>query len=214
MNNWYLVFACLLAYLLGSIPSAIWYGEAYFGIDIRKYGSGNAGATNTFRVLGKRAGTIVLLIDVLKGWTATRLASLLFYVDVLEPSQLITFKLLLGFVAILGHLYPVFVNFKGGKGVATSLGMILAIQPLSATVCIGIFLVVLLASNYVSLSSIVAALAFPLLLLFGVFGYASPLLIGFGFVLFAVVAYTHHKNIARLWNGSESRVYLFKKSRK
>ncbi|TAE41390.1 MAG: glycerol-3-phosphate 1-O-acyltransferase [Runella slithyformis] len=214
MNNWYLVLACLLAYLLGSIPSAIWYGEAYFGIDVRKYGSGNAGATNTFRVLGKRAGTIVLLIDVLKGWTATRLASLLFYVDIIEPSQLIGLKLLLGFVAILGHLYPVFVNFKGGKGVATSLGMILAIQPLSATVCIGIFLLVLLASNYVSLSSIVAALAFPLLLLFGVFGHASPLLIGFGFVLFAVVAYTHQKNITRLWNGSESRVYLFKKSRK
>jgi acyl phosphate:glycerol-3-phosphate acyltransferase len=214
MNNWYLVLACLLAYLLGSIPSAIWYGEAYFGIDVRKYGSGNAGATNTFRVLGKRAGTIVLLIDVLKGWTATRLASLLFYVDIIEPSQLIGLKLLLGFVAILGHLYPVFVNFKGGKGVATSLGMILAIQPLSATVCIGIFLLVLLASNYVSLSSIVAALAFPLLLLFGVFGHASPLLIGFGFVLFAVVAYTHQKNIARLLNGSESRVYLFKKSRK
>ena len=214
MNNWYLIIAFFVAYLLGSIPSAIWYGEAYFGIDIRKYGSGNAGATNTFRVLGKRAGTIVLLIDVLKGWTATRLASLLFYVDVLESPQLQVFKLALGSVAILGHLYPVFVNFKGGKGVATSLGMVLAIQPLIAAVCIGIFLLVLLASNYVSLSSMVAALAFPLLLVFGAFGHASDLMIVFGFVLFAVVAYTHHKNIVRLLKGNESRVYLFKKDRK
>ena len=213
MNNWLLIAAFAVAYLLGSIPSAIWYGEAYFGIDVRKYGSGNAGATNTFRVLGKRAGTIVLLIDVLKGWTATRLASLLFYANALETEQLLAFKLVLGFTAVLGHLYPVFVRFKGGKGVATSLGMILAIEPQVATVCIGIFLLVLLASNFVSLSSIVAALAFPLLLLFGVFGHASTLLIVFGFVLFAVVTYTHHKNIVRLLKGSESRVYLFRKNR-
>ena len=213
MNNWLLIASFAVAYLLGSSPSAIWYGEAYFGIDVRKYGSGNAGATNTFRVLGKRAGTIVLLIDVLKGWTATRLASLLFYANSLETEQLLTFKLLLGFTAVLGHLYPVFVRFKGGKGVATSLGMVLAIEPQVATVCIGIFLLVLLASNFVSLSSIVAALAFPVLLLFGVFGHASTLLIVFGFVLFAVVTYTHHKNIVRLFKGRESRVYLFKKNR-
>jgi acyl phosphate:glycerol-3-phosphate acyltransferase len=214
MNIWYIVLAAAIAYLLGSIPSAIWYGEAYFGIDVRKYGSGNAGATNTFRVLGKRAGTIVLLIDVLKGWTATRLASLLFYVGQLDDAELLNFKLMFGFIAVLGHLYPIFVNFKGGKGVATSLGMVLAIQPTVATTCIGIFLIVLLASNYVSLSSIVAALAFPLLLLFGGFDHASPLLVVFGFVLFGVVTYTHQKNIVRLLKGDESRVYLFRKTRK
>jgi acyl phosphate:glycerol-3-phosphate acyltransferase len=211
MNIWHICSAIITAYLLGSIPSAIWYGEAYFGIDVRKFGSGNAGATNTFRVLGKRAGTIVLLIDVLKGWTATKLASILFFLEVIEPAQVPTFKLILGFAAVLGHLYPVFVRFKGGKGVATSLGMILAIDPLVASVCIVIFVLVLLVSNYVSLSSIIAAFAFPMMLVLGIFGKASTLLIVFGFLLFAVVVITHQKNIVRLLNGSESRVNLWRR---
>ncbi|WP_428655237.1 glycerol-3-phosphate 1-O-acyltransferase PlsY [Runella sp.] len=210
MNIWHICSAIITAYLLGSIPSAIWYGEAYFGIDVRKFGSGNAGATNTFRILGKRAGTIVLLIDVLKGWTATKLASILFFLEVIQPSEVPTYKLILGFAAVLGHLYPIFVRFKGGKGVATSLGMILAIDPLVASVCIAIFVLVLLVSHYVSLSSIVAAFAFPMMLLLGVFGKASTLLIVFGFFLFAVVVITHQKNIVRLLKGNESRVYLWR----
>ncbi len=209
MNLWHICSAIITAYLLGSIPSAIWYGEAYFGIDVRKFGSGNAGATNTFRVLGKRAGTIVLLIDVLKGWTATKLASILFFLEVIQPAQVPTFKLILGFAAVLGHLYPIFVRFKGGKGVATSLGMILAIDPLVASVCIVIFVLVLLVSHYVSLSSIIAAFAFPMMLVLGIFGKASTLLIVFGFILFAVVVITHQKNIVRLLNGNESRVNLW-----
>ncbi|AXE19874.1 acyl-phosphate glycerol 3-phosphate acyltransferase [Runella rosea] len=209
MNIWHICSAIITAYLLGSIPSAIWYGEAYFGIDVRKFGSGNAGATNTFRVLGKRAGTIVLLIDVLKGWTATKLASILFFLEVIQPAQVPTFKLILGFAAVLGHLYPIFVRFKGGKGVATSLGMILAIDPLVASVCIVIFVLVLLVSHYVSLSSIIAAFAFPMMLVLGIFGKASTLLIVFGFLLFAVVVITHQKNIVRLLNGNESRVNLW-----
>ncbi|AEI48643.1 glycerol-3-phosphate 1-O-acyltransferase PlsY [Runella slithyformis] len=211
MNSWHIWSAIITAYLLGSIPSAIWYGEAYFGIDVRKFGSGNAGATNTFRVLGKRAGTIVLLIDVLKGWTATKLASILFFLEVIEPAQVPTAKLILGFSAVLGHLYPIFVRFKGGKGVATSLGMILAIDPLVASVCIVIFVLVLLVSHYVSLSSIIAAFAFPMILVLGVFGKSSTLLIVFGFLLFAVVVITHQKNIVRLLNGSESRVNLWRR---
>lgn len=211
MNSWHICSAIITAYLLGSIPSAIWYGEAYFGIDVRKFGSGNAGATNTFRVLGKRAGTIVLLIDVLKGWTATKLASILFFLEVIESAQVPSVKLILGFSAVLGHLYPIFVRFKGGKGVATSLGMILAIDPLVASVCIVIFLLVLLVSQYVSLSSIIAAFAFPMLLLLGIFGKASTLLIVFGFLLFAVVVITHQKNIVRLLNGNESRVNLWRR---
>lgn len=211
MNSWHICSAIITAYLLGSIPSAIWYGEAYFGIDVRKFGSGNAGATNTFRVLGKRAGTIVLLIDVLKGWTATKLASILFFLGVIEPAQIPTVKLILGFSAVLGHLYPIFVRFKGGKGVATSLGMILAIDPLVASVCIVIFVLVLLVSQYVSLSSIIAAFAFPMILVLGIFGKASTLLIVFGFLLFAVVVITHQKNIVRLLNGNESRVNLWRR---
>jgi len=209
MNIWHVCSAIVTAYLLGSIPAAIWYGEAYFGIDVRKHGSGNAGATNTFRVLGKRAGTIVLLIDVLKGWTATMLANILFFLDAIESSQILPFKLILGFIAVVGHLYPVFARFKGGKGVATSLGMILATDPQVASVCIAIFVLVLLASHYVSLSSIVAAFAFPMLLLLGVFGKSSTVLIIFGFFLFVVVVITHKKNIVKLLNGKENRIYLW-----
>jgi acyl phosphate:glycerol-3-phosphate acyltransferase len=213
MNFWHIIGSVSTAYLLGSIPTAVWYGEAYFGVDVRKQGSGNAGATNTFRVLGKRAGTIVLLIDVLKGWTATMLAVILFYVGVINQEQILAAKLILGSVSVLGHLYPIFTSFKGGKGVATSLGMILAIQPEAASVCIAIFLLVLLASHYVSLSSIVAAFAFPMLLVLNVFGHTSSLLIYFGFALFLVVVYKHQANIARLLKGSESRVYLFKRKK-
>ncbi|MEZ4900538.1 MAG: glycerol-3-phosphate acyltransferase [Spirosomataceae bacterium] len=112
-------------------------------------------------------------------------------------------------MAVMGHLYPVFARFKGGKGVATSLGMILATEPQVASVCIAIFVLVLLASHYVSLSSIIAAFAFPMLLVWGVFGKATVLLIIFGFVLFIVVVITHKKNIIKLLNGKENRIYLW-----
>ncbi len=214
MNVWHLLGALLTAYLLGSIPTAVWYGEAYFGMDIRKFGSGNAGANNTFRVLGKRAGVIVLLIDVLKGWTASMLAVILYNLGVIESENLLIVKLLLGFVAVLGHLYPIFIKFKGGKGVATSLGMVLAIHPDVAAICIGIFVLVLVLSKIVSLSSMLATLAFPIILAVGVFGKASPLMIGFGCVLALTVIIKHHQNIARIIKGTEGRVYLFGKGRK
>lgn len=197
------------AYLLGSIPTSVWYGIGYFGIDVRQHGSGNAGATNTFRVLGKRAGTIVMLIDVLKGWTATCLALLLFYFNVIDDSQLLTYKIVFGIIAIVGHIFPVFVGFKGGKGVATLLGMVLAIHPELALMSITIFILTLLASQYVSLSSILATLAFPVLSLLGLFGQPDTLLVVFGFVMFLLVVITHQKNIVRLFNGNESRVKLF-----
>jgi glycerol-3-phosphate acyltransferase PlsY len=197
------------AYLLGSIPTSVWYGIGYFGIDVRQHGSGNAGATNTFRVLGKRAGTIVMLIDVLKGWTATCLALLLFYFNVIDDSQLLTYKIVFGIIAIAGHIFPVFVGFKGGKGVATLLGMVLAVHPELALMSITIFILTLLTSQYVSLSSILATLAFPVLSLLGLFGRPDTLLVVFGFVMFLLVVITHQKNIVRLFNGSESRVKLF-----
>ncbi|MFN4144719.1 MAG: glycerol-3-phosphate 1-O-acyltransferase PlsY [Runella sp.] len=211
MSIWHLCSAFVTAYLLGSIPTAIWYGEAFYGIDIRRFGSGNAGATNTFRVLGKRAGTIVLLIDVLKGWTATKLANILLFLEVIPDSDLLNYKLFLGFAAVLGHLYPVFAKFRGGKGVATSLGMVLAIAPEVALVCVLVFLVVLVVSHYVSLSSMIAALFFPMLLLFEVFDDSSTLLLCFGFLLSAIVVLTHRKNIIRLLNGNETPTYLWPK---
>ena len=118
--------AGVTAYLLGSIPTAVWYGQAHFGIDIREHGSGNAGATNTFRVLGKRAGTAVMLIDILKGWLATSMALILFYLEVIPQEQRITFKLIFGILALIGHILPIFAGFRGGKGVATLLGMALS----------------------------------------------------------------------------------------
>ena len=211
MNVFLISITTVVAYLLGSIPTAVWYGQAFFDLDIRQYGSGNAGATNTFRVLGKRAGTIVMLVDVLKGYTAAILASLLWYTDVITETEILTFKIVFGLVAVMGHLYPIFAGFKGGKGVATLLGMMLATHPEMASVCIGIFLLVVIASQYVSLGSILAALAFPVLLLLQIFGQKeNPLLIGLGFVIFLLVVLTHQKNIGRLLRGEENRTILIR----
>lgn len=200
----------LLAYLIGSLPTSVWLGEAYFGIDVRDFGSGNAGATNTFRILGKRAGIIVMLVDIFKGWTATSMATLLFYADAVSEERLVFFKLAFGVLAVLGHIFPVYVRFKGGKGVATLLGMVLSIHMDAALLCIAIFLIVLLASKYVSLGSIIAALAFPIVMLLPIFSPEKPILIIFGFVIFALVVLTHQKNIVRLINGEESRTVLIR----
>ncbi len=199
----------LAAYLLGSIPSSVWYGIGYLGKDVREFGSRNAGATNTFRVLGKRAGTVVMLIDILKGWTATMLAPLMYFMGWIPVEHILTFKFVFGVIAIVGHIFPVYVKFKGGKGVATLLGMVLAIHPELALLCISIFLLTLIASQYVSLSSILATLAFPVLLLLGVFGKPEISLVVFGFAMFLLVVFTHQKNIIRLFNGNESRTNLF-----
>ena len=215
MNSSLIGITCIGAYLIGPIPTAVWYGQGFFGVDVRQHGSGNAGATNAFRVLGKRAGTIVMLIDVMKGYTAAILATLLWYADVITNTEIMTFKIVFGLVAVIGHLYPVFAQFKGGKGVASLLGMMLAIHPEMAVICIGIFLLVVIASQYVSLGSILAALAFPVLLLMRIFGEKeNPLLIVFGFIVFLLVVLTHQKNIGRLWRGQESRTILIRLRKK
>jgi len=211
MTIFYIGCAVLLAYLLGSVPTAVWYGKRVHNTDIREYGSGNAGATNTFRVLGKRAGIIVLMIDMLKGATAASLAHALLRLDAIPADRLIEFQLLLGIVAVLGHIFPVFTNFNGGKGVATLLGMMLAIQPVVALLCIVIFLIILISTKYVSLGSLLGTLAFPLLLLLRPFRTGEPLLIAFGFVMFVLLVITHQKNIRRILNGDENRTYLFAK---
>ncbi|GAA0892187.1 glycerol-3-phosphate 1-O-acyltransferase PlsY [Fulvivirga kasyanovii] len=203
--------ALILAYLLGSIPTAVWFGKAVHGIDVREHGSGNPGATNTFRVLGKRAGTIVMLGDIIKGMAATSLARILLNLDFIEEQNLVTFKLILGVVAVLGHVFSVFINFKGGKGVATLLGMMIAIHYEVALLCIVIFLITLLISKYVSLSSIIGALSFPaLLLLVPRFKTNEPLLVIFGFFLFIVIVWTHNKNIRRIVEGEENKTYLIR----
>ena len=198
----------LFAYLLGSLPTAVWLGEAYFGVDIRQHGSGNSGATNTFRVLGKKAGTIVMLVDILKGWTATSLANILYMSDFIQEGQLFYYQLMLGVVAVVGHIFPVYVKFKGGKGVATLLGMVLAIQTEVALASALVFLIVLVISKYVSLGSMLASLAFPLLLMLPMFKPDDSGLVIFGFAIFAIVTLTHQKNIKRLIKGEESKAKI------
>jgi glycerol-3-phosphate acyltransferase PlsY len=198
----------IAAYLIGSVSTAVWIGKAYYGVDIRQHGSGNSGATNTFRVLGKKPGTIVMLIDIFKGWAATSLAGLLVIFNVVEADNLVIYQLIMGALAVLGHIFPVYEKFKGGKGVATLLGMMLAIHLEVALMCTVIFVVVLFTSKYVSLGSMIAALAFPILLLLPRFHPDNPILIIFGFILFAVVALTHRKNINRLLQGEESKANI------
>ncbi len=210
MNILLIAIVFVAAYLIGSICTAVWLGKWYYGIDIRQHGSGNSGATNTFRVLGKKPGSIVMLIDILKGWAATSLAGLLVVFNAIpEDHSIVYYQLGLGMLAVVGHIFPVYERFKGGKGVATLLGMMLAIQPEVALVCIGVFVVVLFVSKYVSLGSILGALSFPMLLLLHPrFHPDNPILIIFGFILFAVVVITHRKNINRLIAGEESKANI------
>lgn len=201
----------LLAYLLGAIPTALWVGRLFYHLDIRQHGSGNSGATNTFRVLGKRAGTGVLTFDVLKGFGASFLAYALLRGNLIGGGDLIKYQLGLGLTAALGHIYSVFAGFKGGKGVATLLGVVLGLAPLPAAGCVVIFLTVLWFSSFVSLSSMVSAAAFPLLV--GLLGPRDSLLVGFGILVAGLVVYTHRQNIGRLRAGTENRVDPFGRRR-
>jgi glycerol-3-phosphate acyltransferase PlsY len=198
----------VLAYLIGSIPTAVWYGKAFHGIDVREHGSKNAGATNTFRVLGRRAGIFVFFIDVFKGWTATLLGNILFLDDRIWDYEIAEFKILYGCLAVFGHIFPILSQFRGGKGVATFLGLGLCMFPAVALICLALFFIILAISHYVSLGSILSSLAFPLLMFTHWFRPDDYLLIVFGFCAFAMVLYTHRKNIIRLFNGVESKIYL------
>ena len=202
------IFWGIIAYVIGSIPSSIWIGKSYFGKDVRDFGSGNAGATNTFRVLGKRAGIIVLLLDILKGVTA---ASLILYMPSVSQGtdQYVNLQLLFGILAVVGHIFPVFENFNGGKGIATLFGMLIGIHYILAVACVALFIIVLLLTRYVSLSSILATISFPILTIY-IFNRDEPLFIAFGIAAALMVIITHKKNIVRLLNGEETKANLFK----
>ena len=214
MISIYLIGIVILAYLFGSIPSAVWFGGAFYGVDVREYGSGNTGATNTFRVLGKRAGSIVMFVDIFKGWTATNLPYLLDAAVVGMPSsvQFVNFQLALGVIAVLGHLFPIFAGFRGGKGVATLFGMVIAIHPQAALCCVTVFTLTLIISHYVSLSSILAGFTFPFSIAF-VFHTTVPAVLLYGIAICALILVTHQKNIERLLKGHESKIYLFKRKK-
>lgn len=200
----------VMAYLIGSIPTSVWISKRFYGIDIREHGSGNAGATNTFRVLGSKTGSIVMLGDMLKGFIAVKLSLLS---NLAWDSQQITdLQVALGLVAVVGHIFPIWAEFRGGKGIATLFGMILAIQPLVAGSLVGVFLLMLFLTRYVSLSSITASLAFPLLILF-IFREPEMSYRLFAIATACLVVLTHHKNIGRLINGNESKVGFFRKKK-
>jgi glycerol-3-phosphate acyltransferase PlsY len=205
----------LIAYLLGSIPTAVWIGKCHFGIDVREYGSKNAGATNTFRVLGKKPGIIVLIIDILKGVVATSLPLYCFtnHLFFQSNTSLDHVEISAAIGAVIGHVFPVFARFKGGKGVATSLGVIIGFEPVAATICLVIFLSVFWVSHYVSLGAMIASLAFPFVLKC-IVGETSEWHVGFSILLSFMVILTHKKNIVRLMHGEENKMHLFKKNKK
>lgn len=200
----------VLAYFIGSIPTAVWVSKWIYGIDIREHGSGNAGATNAFRIMGPKAGASVMFVDMMKGFLAVKLAFFSGYTFYSEP--FIDLQIFLGVFSVVGHIFPIWADFRGGKGIATLFGMILAIQYQVAFSLVIVFFLMLFATRYVSLSSITASISFPLLILF-IFN-AHEL----SYKLFAIataflVVLTHHKNIGRLLNGNENKVPLFRKKR-
>ncbi len=204
------VLLILLAYLIGSVPTAIWISRWFFAIDIRDYGSGNSGATNTYRVLGSKWGTIVMIFDMLKGVAATSLYVLVpYYLTNGSEWDRTNFMVGLGLASVLGHIFPIWADFRGGKGVATLFGMVLAIQPLVALCCVGVFLLVLYLTRFVSLSSILASIAFAILILF-IFNEREPLYRAFAISVSLLVILTHQKNITRLLKGNESKVPILK----
>jgi glycerol-3-phosphate acyltransferase PlsY len=202
----------LIAYLIGSIPTSVWISKAIFNIDIRDYGSGNPGATNTFRVLGSKWGSIVMIVDVTKGIIATSLYITMPYYLTDELART-NFMIVLGLASVIGHIFPIWAGFRGGKGDATILGMALAIQPIVALICLLVFLFTLITTRFVSLSSLIAGVAFMVLILF-IFNEKETMYRLFAIIVALMVIITHQKNISRLLKGTENKVPLFKNRNK
>lgn len=207
------ILLCISAYLIGSIPTSVWIGRRFYSTDVRDHGSGNAGATNTLRILGKKAGLIVLLIDIFKGWLAVALVVLSTYPP--GSSVRVHLEVACAFAAIIGHIFPIYAGFKGGKGVATTLGIIIGISPVIALLCVVVFALVLFISHYVSLASMLAISSFPFWINTVYSSHYSGLvyswLVAFSILLPLVVIFMHRKNIIRLFKKQESEVKLFKK---
>ncbi len=202
------VFLIIIAYLIGSIPTAVWVSRFFFNIDIRDYGSGNSGATNTYRVLGARWGTFVMIVDMIKAIVAVKLAFFLPY-SFESDIYMVNMQLGLGLAAVVGHIFPIWAEFRGGKGVATLFGMVLGIQPNVALCCVGVFILVLFLTRWVSLSSILASIAFPVFILV-IFNEPEKLYRVFAITVALLVLLTHQKNIGRLIRGRESKVPILK----
>ncbi|KAF0202174.1 MAG: acyl-phosphate glycerol 3-phosphate [Bacteroidetes bacterium] len=203
MAYFYIALAFLLAYLLGSIPSSVWVGKWFYGLDVRNEGSGNAGATNTIRVLGLKAGIPVLLFDVFKAWLAVSLANWFTY-DGFSQNQEVIYRILLGASAVIGHVYPVFAGFRGGKGVASLVGVVIALYPAVFLIILGCFIAVMVFTRTVSLASIISSIVFPVVVIF-VFAETRVPLIILAIAVAVFVPYTHRENIKRLLKGTEKK---------
>lgn len=197
-----IVLGATMAYLLGSIPSGLWIGRKFFQIDIRQHGSGNLGATNSFRILGKKAGTIVLLMDLLKGSISVLLLK---QMDLHGISPLI-----IALFAVMGHTYPLFANFKGGKAVATFAGVILAYQPVLFLIGLGIFILTLAISKMVSFTSMLTISIGVLLSLY----FQDIVLTIIALLADIFIIYRHRTNIQRILNGTEPKVDIFKRNKR
>jgi glycerol-3-phosphate acyltransferase PlsY len=204
MNISLTALSVFLAYLLGSIPTAVWVSKKFHNIDVREHGSGNAGATNVIRVLGWKTGAPVIIVDVAKGWLAAMLP-LFMHLAPPESALLINLQIITGIAAIAGHILPVFAGFRGGKGVATIFGVLLALNFFLTLSCFGVFLVVFLTTGIVSISSMLAGIAFPMLLFF-IFETPSVVFRIFSVIVAVALLITHRKNIGRLMRGEESRL--------
>ena len=194
-----------VSYIIGSFPTAVWVGKIFHNIDIREHGSRNAGGTNTFRVLGNKWGWIVLFVDIGKGYLA---ASLPFFLSSLYygfKDEVLILQLIASLCAVVGHVFPVFANFRGGKGVATTLGIILAINLDTALISLAIFLIVFLMTQYVSLGAIIASILFPFISFFAMHEDARIMII-FSILVSLIVLFSHRKNINRLLRGEENKM--------
>ena len=207
----------IFAYLLGSIPSAVWIGKKYYGVDIREHGSKNAGTTNMLRVLGKRAAIPVFILDFFKGFAAVSLFSILRYDADINAAWMINLKILGVFAAVLGHIFPIFANFKGGKGVATLVGAVTGIYPQIVLLCFAAWSLVFLFTHYVSLASMTAGCCFPaLVVIYSSTEWSRNEEVSFTFILFSfavaiLLLWSHRKNIQRLKDGTESKIYIWGK---
>ncbi|NBC26275.1 MAG: glycerol-3-phosphate 1-O-acyltransferase PlsY [Bacteroidetes bacterium] len=212
----------VLCYLIGAIPSSLWYGKIVHNVDIREHGSGNAGATNTFRILGWKAGTLVLLFDFGKGLICTLFVSQLAYSVGSGPMLLYEnwdvesmVLIICGVSAVIGHMFPVYANFSGGKGAATACGMLYGIEPLSISITLALFLIIMFSTHYVSLASITGAFVYPfsqLILRYGFDWYIDGSIIIFSSFIALGIIIKHKGNINRLLNGTENRIKSFKLS--
>lgn len=209
MLNFFLMVCC--AYIVGSIPTAVIYGKITNGMDIRQHGSGNAGATNVFRVLGWQAGLVVLVIDMGKGLLATLLIYKIALGSVAIESVLL--QIIAGLAAIFGHIWTIFAGFRGGKGVGTGAGMIIGLIPWAVVLGIIVFLITVVITRYVSLGSILGSLCIPAYLFMRHFALnadiPTPLLI-FGIFVPVLIIFTHRSNVERLMKGTENKFRLSK----